>query len=112
MTTACAIEIEWAGGTHTFDLGHRWVRNVLNYRGIPGINGDSIAACHARFSAAAYSAEDVARVLELGLIGGGLSRQEAANLIADHVHGKPLAPNVLVATAVLNTLFIGDANAA
>jgi hypothetical protein len=108
----CARAITWAGGSHTFNLNHPWVRNVLSFRGIPGPNGDTPAACLSRFDAGTYSIDDVERVLELGLIGGGMTRREADAVLMAHIRGKPLAPNVMIALEVLAALFVGDANAA
>lgn len=107
----CARVITWAGGTHTFNLNHAWVRNVLSFRGIPGANGSTPAACLARFDAGNFSIDDVERVLELGLIGGGMSERDVEALLDAHVRSKPLAPNVMVAVEVLAALFVGDANA-
>jgi hypothetical protein len=108
----CARDITWAGGSHTFNLNHPWVRNVLSFRGLPGPNGDTPAACLSRFDAGTYSIDDVERVLKLGLIGGGMTKREADAVLTAHVRGKPLAPNVMIALEVLAALFVGDANAA
>ena len=109
MTTTdeCGREFTWAGGTTTFNLNHPWVRNVISIRGIPGANGNTPAACLARFDAGNYSTEDVERVLELGLIGGGLTRPEADAVLDAHVRGKPIAPNAMIAIEVLAALFVG-----
>ena len=97
-------ELTWAGGTHRFNLNHPWVRNVLNVR---GIDGTSPAACLRRFEEGLYSENDAARVIELGLIGGGMSRSEAAHLVNEHVRRGPLMPSALVASVVLQSLFVG-----
>jgi hypothetical protein len=108
----CARAITWAGGTHTFNLNHPWVRNVLSFRGISGPNGDTPAACLSRFDQGNFSIDDVERVIELGLIGGGMAERDVETLLDANVRGKPLAPNILIATEVLAALFVGDANAA
>jgi hypothetical protein len=108
-TSKCARAVTWAGGSHTFDLSHPWVWSVLSIRGLPGPNGATPVACLARFDSGSYSLDDVERVLELGLIGGGASRQEAGKLLNDHVRGKPILPNALLAMQVLSALFVGDA---
>lgn len=107
----CGQELTWAGGTHRFDLNHPWVRNVLNVRGLPGDNGTSPAACLRRFEEGSYTENDVARVLELGLIGGGLSRTDAARLVNEHVRNSPIMPSAIVAFAVLQSLFLGKVTA-
>jgi hypothetical protein len=108
-TSKCARAVTWAGGTHTFDLSHPWVWSVLSIRGLPGPNGATPVACLARFDSGAYSLDDVERVLELGLIGGGACRQDANKLLNDYVRGKPVLPNALLAMQVLSALFVGDA---
>lgn len=105
----CARDISWAGGKHTFNLNHPWVRNVLSYRGIPGPNGATPVACLKRFDEGNYSIDDVERVLELALIGGGNAESEVDQLLNDHVRGKPLAPNAMIAIEVLAALFVGAA---
>jgi hypothetical protein len=105
----CARTFTWAGGTTTFNLNHPWVRSVLSYRGIPGANGNTPAACLARFDAGNYSIDDVLAVLELGLIGGGMTRREADAVLDVHVRGKPIAPNAMIAIEVLAALFVGAA---
>jgi hypothetical protein len=87
------------------------VWNVLSFRGIPGSNGNTPAACLSRFDTGNYSIDDVERVLELGLIGGGMPRPEVEAVLAAHVRCKPLAPNVMIAIEVLAALFVGDARA-
>lgn len=104
----CAREITWAGGTHRFTLNHTWVRNVLAFRGIPGPNGNTPAACLSRFDGANYSTDDVERIIELGLIGGGMPEREVEALLDAHVRSQPIAPNAIIAGEVLSALFIGD----
>jgi hypothetical protein len=105
----CARNVTWAAGTHTFDLSHPHVWKVLSIRGLPGVNGATAVACLARFDSGSYSLDDVERVLELGLIGGGASKAEADKILTDHVRGKPILPNALLAMQVLSALFVGDA---
>ena len=61
-----------------------------------------------RFETGHYSIEDVEWTLELGLIGAGKSRTEAAKLIADHVSIAPLADNAGIAAGLLVALFMGE----
>src|SRR5690242_5919745 len=107
MTNECAREVTWGDLTYSLNLNHPWVRNVLSYRGIPGPNGNTPAACLARFEAGNYSIDDVERVLELGLSGGGLNEQEADELIEKHVRGNPIAINAGIAAGILVSLFVG-----
>lgn len=108
-----AREITWAGGAHTFDLNSPRVSWMLkaHHRAFPGQYGDTPAACLRRFDEQVYSPDDVAAVLRIGLIGGGLKEAEAEALIATHVSNQPLAPNAAVAFEVLAALFVGVTDA-
>ncbi|WP_256807145.1 GTA-gp10 family protein [Bradyrhizobium sp. Bra64] len=108
MTDTTGREITWAGGTHTFDLGHPWVRRVISWR---GINGHAPAALLARFGADSYGPVDAERVIELGLIGGGMPERDVEALLDAHVRGKPMATSVSLASAILATLLVGADNA-
>jgi hypothetical protein len=97
--------IIWSGGEHIFNLNHPWVRNVLSVRGLPGDYGSTPAACFKRFEQGIFSSDDAERVIELGLIGGGMSRAEAEELVDRHVRTKPVLENSATAFSVLATLF-------
>jgi hypothetical protein len=107
MTDECARTITWGGTAYTLTLNNLWVSRFLSYRGIPGENGPSLAAVMNRFETGSYSIEDVERVLELGLIGGGMSEGEADALLNQHVRGKPIGGNAGFAAGLLVALFIG-----
>ncbi|GAB9248264.1 GTA-gp10 family protein [Bradyrhizobium diazoefficiens] len=101
MTTEATQEISWAT-PFTFDLHHPWVRRVISWR---GINGRPPAAVLTGFVNNTYSPEDVDRVIELGLIGGGMPERDVEALLDGHVRGRPIIPNLTIATAVLASLF-------
>jgi hypothetical protein len=107
MTNECSRTVKWSETTYTLTLNHPWVRNVLSFRGIPGDNGSSLTSVLNRFETGSYSLEDVERVLELGLIGGGLSERDADALLNQHVRSKPIADNAGVAAGLLVALFLG-----
>lgn len=106
----CARTFEWAGGTHTFNLNHPWVRAVLAHRGIRDPL-DTPPACLLRFDQGTYSEIDIERVIELGLVGGGMSERDVETLLDQHVRSKPLAPIAMLAAQVLSAFFVGDADA-
>jgi hypothetical protein len=97
--------MKWSGGEHVFTLNHQWVRNVLSIRGLPGDYGSTPAACFKRFEQGIFSTDDVERIIYLGLIGGGLSLNEADALVQKFVRLRPLLDNSSTAFSVLATLF-------
>ncbi|MBN8977856.1 MAG: gene transfer agent family protein [Rhizobiales bacterium] len=105
-TTETAKPITWAGGQHPMTLNHPWVRANLSIRGLPGDYGSTPAACLKRFNEALWSIDDMERVIELGLIGGGLSRRDAADLVERFVRTRPLMENAPVAITVLSMFFV------
>jgi hypothetical protein len=107
VTDECARTVQWGESTYNLTLNHPWVRSVLSYRGIPGENGSSLASVMNRFETGNYSLEDVERVLELSLIGGGMSERDADALLNQHVRGKPIGGNAGFAAGLLVALFIG-----
>lgn len=106
-----AREITWAGGTHVFDLNHKSALLRMQVIGLPGQYGNTPAACFRRFEEGVYSIGDVERIIEWGLIGGGKTSRAASQIVDDHVRGKPLAANAILAMNVLTALFVGAENA-
>jgi hypothetical protein len=104
-TNECAREVVWGETTYPLNLNTPWVRNVLNYC---GINGTTPAACLARFEAGNYSIDDVERILELGLVGSGMTEHDADQLLDSHVRNQPIATNAGVAAGILVSLFVGN----
>lgn len=100
--------ITWAGGSHAFDLTSRRVSWMLlqAQHPFPGQYGTTPAACLKRFEESVYSPDDIERVIRIGLIGGGMSEDEADALVFEHVRGKPQSANATVAFSVLASLFV------
>ncbi|OAF13921.1 GTA-gp10 family protein [Bradyrhizobium neotropicale] len=100
----CARTITWGEQTYGLNLNYPWVRRVLSYR---GINGKPPASLLLGFETGAYSIDDIERILELGLIGSGMSERDADKLLDQHVRGAPVAANAAVAADVLMALYVG-----
>ena len=64
-----------------------------------------------RFEEGVYATDDVERILELALCGGGMPAREVDVLLNEHVRNKPVGPNAVVAFEVLAALFVGAAHA-
>lgn len=110
--TETAKPMTWAGGQHPMTLLHPWVRANLSVRGLPGDYGSTPAACFRRFNESIWSLDDIERVIELGLIGGGMSRRDAADLVERFVRSRPITDNAATAFSVLATLFMTPTDAA
>jgi hypothetical protein len=130
-TNPCARQIQFAGKVRTFNLNDpkvlamisggfelkRVARMVTIARlgigraPLAGQYGDTPAACLQRFREQVYSVEDVENVIALGLIGGGMAEDEAFALVDEHVTGKPLAANALIASETIAALFAGAGDA-
>ncbi|WP_375763085.1 gene transfer agent family protein [Bradyrhizobium sp. Pha-3] len=104
----CAQTITWGDQAYTVNLNHPWVRRVLSFA---GVNGKPPATLLLGFETGSYTIEDVERILELGLIGAGVSEREADQLLNDHVRTKPIAENAGTAAAILFALYAGKPNA-
>lgn len=100
----------WSGGEHVFNLNHVWVRAVLSVRGLPGDYGSTPAACYKRFEQGIFSADDIERVIYLGLVGGGMTTREADDLVDRFVRRRPLLENQQTAFSALVTLFADPAD--
>jgi succinyl-CoA synthetase alpha subunit len=126
-TNPCARQSLFAGKVRTFNLndpkvlamisGGAKLKNVakmvtisrlgIGRAPLAGQYGDTPAACHKRFLEQVYSDTDVENVIALGLIGGGMAEDEAFALVDEHVAGKPLAANALIASETIAALFDG-----
>jgi hypothetical protein len=107
MTDPCARSVTWGDETYSLNLNHPWVRNVLSLR---GINCKPPAALALGFETGAYTIEDVETILELGLIGAGMSERDADKLLDQHVRNQPIAENAGTAAALLVALYVGKPN--
>ena len=68
--------------------------------------GHGIGALFNRLTRSEYSFHDILETVRLGLIGGGTSPQEAANLVA--VYGtNPLAQTSTIAISILSDVMFG-----
>jgi len=77
----CAKSVTWAGGTHVFDWrAARCVDAAIAPSAVPWTVRRHAAACLRRFDEGVYSPTDIERIFEIALIGGGLGRNEAADL--------------------------------
>lgn len=115
----CARTFHFAGEERVFNLNDPAVISVIegghdlnNFALIMKFSSKpafgSPAAALKRFINSEYTVADIENTIALGLVGGGMAVEDAFALVAEHVTGKPLAANALIASEVLAALFVGD----
>lgn len=95
------IELTWLGGEHTFNLPIGMLR-ALQQRCDAGpqhiLN---------RLSTGTWLVDDVVQTIRLGLEGGGMEKDAARQLVAQHVEDGALALSVITARLVLGAAIYG-----
>jgi hypothetical protein len=111
MSADGSIEIVWAGEDRRFRIGigeYRSLQESVNARRVL-INAEPIgpsALLHLLRTNNAWP-DDVRDVLKAGLVGGGLTFQEANKLLVRHFDGKPLIEHVKTAFPILLASLVG-----
>lgn len=95
------VDITWAGGEHSFALTIDLMR-ALQERCDAGP-----AWVLTRLRSGQWMVDDVVSTIRLGLEGGGLSKDAARKLVAQHVEDRPLAISVLTAQLILMSALYG-----
>lgn len=95
------IEIEWAGGTHKFDLKLGNVRALQEKTGIgPGV-------IHERLIAGQWKVDDYRETILQGLLGAGMAAPEASKLVRTWVDERPAKESLLPAQAIILSFIMG-----
>lgn len=89
------IDLIWAGGEHQFALPIEQLR-ALQIKCDAG--PEHILS---RLTARQWYVEDVIETIRLGLIGGGMDKDEARGIVAKEIHDEPLSQFVLTARAII-----------
>ncbi|PAU98957.1 gene transfer agent family protein [Paracoccus salipaludis] len=71
------------------------------------ITGAGIGTLYLRVAHSQYHARELVEIIRLGLIGGGMNPQRAAELAATYAKDRPLAEIFGLALDVLDALFSG-----
>lgn len=69
--------------------------------------GTGIGALFQRLMAQAFKLADLAEVIRLGLIGGGMNPQEADRLVSTYARNRPITEVMPLATAILAARWLG-----
>jgi hypothetical protein len=96
-----SVAIDWADGTYQFRLAWGELAKLQE-------------ACDAgpqvvynRLHGEAWRIEDIASVIRLGLIGGGMEPAEALRKVRAYVESRPPMENLLTAQAILSVALLG-----
>lgn len=95
-------DITWAGGEHAFDL------KLEHLRALQEICDAGPEWVLSRLSTKQWRVDDVVATIRLGLEGGGMQKEQARRLVAQHVEARPLTLSVMTARAVLMLALYGD----
>lgn len=101
MSRSASIELDWADGTFTFRLAWGELAKLQE-------------ACdagpyviHLRLQDGSWRVEDIASIIRLGLIGGGMAPAEALKKVRAYVEDRPPAESLPYAQTILTAGLIG-----
>lgn len=104
MPAPGTVNIGWSNGENEFCLAKIGLMIALEEKtGVP------IAQVFTRLLEGRWGVQDVRETIRLGLMGGGMSANEALQTVKIHVDENPngLTPSVLVAIEVLKAVMVG-----
>lgn len=82
----------------TFDLAHAFERDQRK----------SLFGVMRALSGGDWRVDDVAEVIRLSLVGGGMADLDAYGLVETYVKGRPLGPSAVLAGEILEDAFLGE----
>lgn len=101
MARDARIELDWAGGLHSFRLGWGELMRLQE-----ACDAGPFEILH-RLQSGLWRVQDIAAVIRFGLIGGGMDAAKAASLVRDFVQGLPPLESLMTARAVLSAGCVG-----
>jgi hypothetical protein len=104
MSAPGTVAIVWANGENEFCLAKIGLMTALEDKcGVP------IAEVFSRLGSGRWGIQDVRETIRLGLMGGGMSPNDALKAVKIHVEENPegLAPSVILAYEVLKAVMVG-----
>lgn len=96
------VEINWADGSHTFNIAK--IKSVLE---LEDKCEAGVSEVFQRISDGKWKINDVRETIRLGLIGGGMMPDAALKLVQRYVDDRPWAESVPVAMVVLMAAMVG-----
>lgn len=101
MSDATALRAFFGDAEHDFALPPERILELER------ATGAGIGALSRRVFAGDFGFRDLRETIRVGLVGGGMAPQAAAELVALYVDGRPLDEAHPVATAILEGLWFG-----
>ncbi len=95
---------EWADGTYTFRLAWGCWKEINEKCGI------GPAELLDRLLNRKWRADDLAEVIRLGLIGGGMAPVDALRMVRSYVHERPLLESVSISLEIVSASLFGPAD--
>ena len=101
MSDATALRAFFGDAEHDFALPPERILELER------ATGAGVGALSRRLFAGDFSFRDLRETVRIGLIGGGMAPQAAAELVAAYVDGRPLQEAHPIAVAVLEATWFG-----
>lgn len=98
------IELVFGDGKHRFRLAIGELGDLEKATGLGPFE------LFEKFIAKRWRVGEIREVIRIGLIGGGMSKMEAVELVDEHIDDWPWVENVSIALEVLNAALAGDPN--
>jgi hypothetical protein len=96
------LKLSWPGGEHEFAL------RIGELRALQGAVGAGPEEVFNRLRVGNWRADDLTQVLKWGLVGGGMEKGQAAQLVTSLIDLHPLMQFKLAALAVMGHALLGD----
>lgn len=107
MSRDASITLTWADGDYTFRLRYgelMQLQEVCDAGPVWVLSRMQVPTAENR----GWRVQDVAHVLRLGLIGGGMEPSRALRLVREYVEARPPMESLLHAQAILSAALIGN----
>lgn len=101
MSRSGGIDLTWGDGEHTFRLAIGQLRDLEEKTKVGPFE------LFERLRQNRWRVDDLAHILRVGLIGGGMAAPQAVDLVTRHIDEWPLVESALVAQAVLVAALVG-----
>lgn len=101
MLPETATEVFFGDGKHVCHLTPPMIAELER------VTNTGIGALFGRLVRQEFSLAEIVETIRLGLIGGGMVPQRAAELVETYAKGRPLAETLPVALSILDTLWFG-----